>query len=581
MQESLLCDLPAEIIYKVWVILTGSKDGDRHYDSRVKERDKEKARRDEFMRYLPGNIERFPDLNLTPSYQEIPLHHDTALRSCSKHFQSVCDTARTSIFLREGMQASAEAHVRKLTSLKAVSMEYTPKSDVCSSLTSLHSIQPALTSLILHANVHRTLGVDLLSVQPAWSCTLQRLELHQMECMPTSQLGQSGLGFLTHLSSLKELRLHHVSPHLKTEDIVGCSSLQKLTLQSGHLHFDTSQKASTVLDLSSLSHLQELSCDLYSITQLNMSGLRELWRLVCTRNRRKHLDVSSCTSLRHLSCGDNELSELDLSHNTDICLLDCITNPLSKLSVSACTSLADLKCGGPSCSITTLDLSVFSHMHTLECAGMEVCTLDVQAISNIESVSIYGCEKLLVLNLSGLKRLRQVSLHTPRTSYFKTSAVASLDISGCTSLEAVDCAYSYALTTVCASGCVALHRLDLRDCGVTSIDLSRCLRLAGPFSRNCFPTPGSLDLTLCVGLWDVTHRCTGKVLNVLPSAATLLTIRCKHCEGEVLDAYGYSNHREFIKIFCWGGQELRELLCLGCGKMEKLRCPKATKFQGL
>ncbi|MBR0069103.1 MAG: hypothetical protein IJP97_01270, partial [Synergistaceae bacterium] len=82
------------------------------------------------------------------------------------------------------------------------------------------------------------------------------------------------------------------------------------------------------------SALQELYCYTNNLTELDLSGNKNLLLLECDNNKLTKLDVSNNTNLQNLECEVNNLSELDLSRNVNLSYVKCYTQTLNNLTVS-------------------------------------------------------------------------------------------------------------------------------------------------------------------------------------------------------------------------------------------------------
>lgn len=349
-----------------------------------------------------------------------------ALRSCSARLRTLSDDVRPCIAYLAVKRAEVDPYLRKLPRLNTVSIHYgTDSSEVNNSLTSLHSILPGLQSLSLHHHkknrvnqVNIAASIDNLSL---WSSSLQRLELKSISTVDT---GGSSLGFISKLTALRVLQLDDVRPALKTENIVGCTGLRRLTLKGKHA------TPAIQLDVSSCSMLQELVCTDYSIQGLDVSGLKVLRVLHCSHNSLLELDVSKCSALTSLMCSNNFLTSLDLTSCSIIEVLGCSFNtPLTKLHVSGCALLRVLTCDR--CSITELDVSSCPALQKLHCRGLNASSLDVKACSDLRSLHADGSTALRAFDAAGLCRLSRLTL--------TDCCLTSINTSGCTALAFLSC----------------------------------------------------------------------------------------------------------------------------------------------
>jgi hypothetical protein len=74
--------------------------------------------------------------------------------------------------------------------------------------------------------------------------------------------------------------------------------------------------------------LQQLFCDWNHLSELDLTGNRELIYLNCSGNQLPTLNLSECTELTTLLCSSNKLTSLDLSNNLKLEFLSCSDNYL-------------------------------------------------------------------------------------------------------------------------------------------------------------------------------------------------------------------------------------------------------------
>lgn len=119
---------------------------------------------------------------------------------------------------------------------------------------------------------------------------------------------------------------------------------------------DVSNKSiADLTGIEAFTAITGLSCDVNSLTSINVSSNTALTYLVCANNQLTSLDVSNCPALDYLNCLYNQLTSLDVSANTELIELQCGGNKLTNLNVTGCTKLTTLVCNYN--LLTTLNLS--------------------------------------------------------------------------------------------------------------------------------------------------------------------------------------------------------------------------------
>lgn len=111
----------------------------------------------------------------------------------------------------------------------------------------------------------------------------------------------------------------------------------------------------TPLELSKNPKLKDLDCSYNGLTELDVSALPDLEKLVCKGNKLVSLDLSRNPRLKELECSNNKLPELDVSGLSDLEKLKCKWNAITSLDLSQTTKLVELDCSNN--KLTSLDIS--------------------------------------------------------------------------------------------------------------------------------------------------------------------------------------------------------------------------------
>ncbi|ATV28682.1 internalin [Prevotella intermedia] len=158
------------------------------------------------------------------------------------------------------------------------------------------------------------------------------------------------------------------------------------------------------LDLTGMKQLRDLSCEGNSLTSLNLSDCRNLVTLVCNNNQLSALDVSGLDKLEILTCFSNDLSSLNLTGCTSLKSLDCSVNP--KLSTADFPrSLTSLNCS--SCSFSQIETAKLPLLTNLTCDGNQIGTLDLSAQTKLTAVNCSN-NKIKQLDFSNCVNLLDV-----------------------------------------------------------------------------------------------------------------------------------------------------------------------------
>lgn len=263
---------------------------------------------------------------------------------------------------------------------------------------------------------------------------ISELEASKIYSLDLSSVSIEHLGGLAKFSNLESISIYNL-PSNVLELSIDNSSLKHISITScSNLYF---------LSINTCSNLESLSCELVSITSLNVSNNPNLESLYLSNTSITDLDVSKNTALTELWCvgGQNQLTALDVSKNTALEVLDCSCNHLTTLDVSKNTALTHLNCG--SNRLNTLDTKNNTALKSLYCYdNMHLNSLDV---SNNRAITILECWG---------------------------NKLNSLDVSNNTVLTRLDCEYNQ-LETLDVTNNTALTYLNCVDNQLTSLDVSK------------------------------------------------------------------------------------------------------------
>lgn len=141
-----------------------------------------------------------------------------------------------------------------------------------------------------------------------------------------------------------------------------------------------------VLDLSTNTKLQYLSCANNALTELKLPETETLRTIYCSNNRLTDLVVSNNVNLERLSCESNELQSINVSLNTKLVYLALDYNKIEELNVSQNALLQTLWIPGN--LLTELDLSHNTALTQLYCGQNQLTALNV---SNNTALIDLGC----------------------------------------------------------------------------------------------------------------------------------------------------------------------------------------------
>lgn len=230
--------------------------------------------------------------------------------------------------------------------------------------------------------------------------------------------------------------------------------------------------------------LEELHCDVNSITTLDLSKSVNLRVLSCTGNQLSSLDLSNNKQLESVNLTNNQLTNLDLSGTKNLVELQCRENKLTELVLDSCTSLESLQCNDN--LLTDLDLSTCTSLVDVECANNRLTKLDFGKGTDLQYL-ICENNQLETLELLGEKNLESL--------YCSDNQLSKLEIDS-EKLFVLACAFNQ-LAQLDISKLLALRNLDCSDNKLTSLDAAN-MEL---YNLNCSDNPlNSLNISGCNNL---------------------------------------------------------------------------------
>ena len=241
-----------------------------------------------------------------------------------------------------------------------------------------------------------------------------------------------------------------------------------------------------------------------STTELNLSnsGLTSLEGLECFINLETLID-STFDDAENFA----ELSSLDVSSFTKLKYLDCAGHNLTSLDVSKNTALTYLSCF--SNELTALDVTNNNELDTLWCGFNDIASLDLSQnthlsyldcrYSNLTSLDLSNNTELTYLEC-GYNNL--ISLDLSKNTiieyvYCNSNDLTSLNVSNCSSMKTLFCS-SNDLSSLDISSCVSLTSLYCSSNNLTSLDLSNNTSLKTLSCYSCHLT--TLDISMCTSL---------------------------------------------------------------------------------
>lgn len=262
----------------------------------------------------------------------------------------------------------------------------------------------------------------------------------------------------------------------------------------------------------------------------DMTGVNyftSLTSLNCGANNYQSIDISDLTKLVNLECYSSGLTSIDLSAQTKLQTVDLGSNRLAALDVSRNTKLIKLLCQFN--YIETLDVSMCPDLVTLKCGAY-------YPSRTLTSLDITGCSKLEYLDCS-------------------SGHLASLDVSSCPALTYLYCHYND-LETLNVSGLTHLTTINCSVNKLTSLDVEGCTALQ-QLACGTNPIP-SLNLSTCTALKRLDCPNNSKLQQLDVSGLQLEQLDCRNCSAlksidcsnNQLTAFNVTDCKALKEIYC-------------------------------
>ncbi len=295
----------------------------------------------------------------------------------------------------------------------------------------------ALEYLDCSVNAIESLDVSMLKELTYLNCSANKLI-----SLDVSNLGKLKRLFCNYSSSATGTNIGEYSK-LKTLNVSGATSLQELEFASNEI---------SSIDLSGLSDLRRLICSGNALVSLQLQDSPLIEEITCSNNELTSIKLGSKENLTELLCYRNKFTTLDLSSAPKLKQLSCHTNNLTSLKVSGDISLEKLNCS--SNALTSLDVSNLSSLVELNCYSNKIKTLKLSGVTTIKKLLCYD-NQITTLNASKISALRELNCNTNQitqldvsgavaleTLYCRENAISALDVSHSTSLKELDCAHN-------------------------------------------------------------------------------------------------------------------------------------------
>ena len=419
----------------------------------------------------------------------------------------------------------------------------------------------------------------------------------------------------------------------------GVKSLKGIEFFPNLINLRCDKNELTSIDVSQNPELDYLNCARNQITSINFGDITKLTQLHCFDNRLTELSLSNLKILKEFDCGTNSIASLDLSNLPELFFLNCDNNLLTSLNITNDTKLKTMTCkfnllkslptGKSTCtSMTTfinspqmdtsdyrialdrrffpdvkfvewlasqrLDTNSDGYLSDAELNGLSEIDVSVSEITSLDGIRYFPSLQYLFCEYTGIKELDLSGLANLEKVNASSSAVESLNVSGCMKLKYLHCRHN-ALKALDLSSCPALVDVDVSDNKITSLKVEGLEKLEtfmceeneltsltvknNPklIALDCNKNKlTSLPIENCPKLANV--ECISNQLTSCPvlDASAARMIDCSSNPIETLDVSAYTG---LTRLLC-SNTQITELDLTGLSELFALDCSN-TKLQEL
>ncbi len=267
--------------------------------------------------------------------------------------------------------------------------------------------------------------------------------------------------------------------------IKGCTNLKSLNVSCvGKI-----ENSSNGLDLSKYTNLDEINIYSCNLGSIDVSHNRKLTRLDVKNSKIKELDLSNNKKLETLCLDLNDISVLDIRNNPDISYISIHSMPCTEIYFTTLKKLENLWCSNT--KIKKLDLrdavkltSLYCPDGMLEDGGLllgkkpELTRIICRGNKNLKSLDVSGCTELERLNCGncGLTQLDLSQTVNLSYLYCSNNNLEELNTSALPGLKTLNCSNNR-LVSLDLSNNNKLSKLLCKGNKITELDLSNCSKL--------------------------------------------------------------------------------------------------------
>ena len=261
-------------------------------------------------------------------------------------------------------------------------------------------------------------------------------------------------------------------------DVSGLNELTRLVCSNNKLK-------ELILPLGNSSYgndLVELVAMYNQLTSIDLSRCTNLEYLYLESNKLPYVNVNYCTNLKYLVVSENELTSIDVSNNTELEGLTVSTNKLKNIDVSNNNKLTDLIVGRN--NLKNLDINHLTSLLTLSAYECGLSDINLSSFPELTYLDVSG-NNLTTLDLTSNTKLKILRISdNPLSGVLDYTSLSDLEQFYCsyTKVEELNLYNLKNLTRIEATNNTELGELKCFNCNLNNLFVQGCTNL---YSLQC------------------------------------------------------------------------------------------------
>ena len=255
------------------------------------------------------------------------------------------------------------------------------------------------------------------------------------------------------------------------------------------------------------------------------------------------------------------------------CLWNFDSNKDGQISIGEVDKITELDISRKNIS-TIPEIQYFTSLTTLDCSNNQLTSLDMSGRTSLQTLNCNHCNSMTFLNVSGCTNLTTLDC--------SNNFLRSLDVSGCTNLQTLDGNWNI-WTSLDVSECTSLQTLNCDHCNsIGSLNVSGCTSL---MTLNCYKnkSPLSLNASGCTSLTKIDYGRYEKDDTQLTylNMSECTSLQTLNCSSNQLTYLNISGCTRLIILDCHGNNYLTFLDASKCVSLTTLNCGETNQLSSL